>query len=53
MPRIDRALDAGLRDLPDQLRHVVLLGVAVLGADEGDAVVLVAEIVDLEPVLAA
>ena len=46
----DGALDAGLGDLPDQLRARRMLGVAVLGADEGDAVVPVAEVVDLEPV---
>ena len=51
MTRIDRALDSGLRDLPDQLGHVVLLGIAVLGPDEGHAVVPVAEVVDLEAVL--
>ena len=53
MARVHRALDAGLRDLPDQLRHVVLLGVAVFGPDERDAVVLVAEMIDLETILAA
>src|SRR5215218_4232246 len=48
---VDRALDPGLGDLPDQLRDVVLLGVAVLCAHEREAVVLVAEIVDLQPFL--
>ena len=33
----------------NERRHVVLLGVAVLGADEGDPIVHVAELIDLEP----
>jgi hypothetical protein len=44
------AVDAGVGDLPDQRRHVVVLCVAVLGTDVRDAVTLVSELIDLEPV---
>src|ERR671925_2003976 len=48
---IDLGLHAGPRDLPHQAWHVVVLGVAVLGPDEGDPVVLVAQILYFESVL--
>src|SRR4051794_28177295 len=45
---LERALDPGLLDEPDHGRHVELLEVAVPCAYEGDAVVLVAQLVDVE-----